>query len=108
MGRSRRAAAKMAQKWTRWRLLVIGALVGVLGVAAVASALFAAQGGFGRGHERFDQALFVLGVPWTLILAVVPWTESLWVGDFVMIVLLPFVLNLVAVLVLWALLTRRR
>jgi hypothetical protein len=84
--------------------VVLAAFVGVLALAAVASALFAAQGGFGAGHGRFDQALFFLGLPWLLI----PWPESLWVSDYVMIVLLPFVCNLAVVLVLWALLTRRR
>lgn len=81
-----------------------GALLGVLALAAVASALFVAQGGFGAGHGRFDQALFFLGLPWLLI----PWPESLWLGDYAMIVLLPFVCNLAVVLVLWAVLTRRR
>jgi hypothetical protein len=93
---------------TRSRLVVIGVLIGVLSMAAVASTLFAAQGGLGRGHGRFDQALFFLGLPWLLILVVIPWPEALWLSDYVMIVLLPLVLNLAVVLVLWALLKRRR
>jgi hypothetical protein len=88
--------------------VVLAAFVGVLALAAVASALFAAQGGFGAGHGRFDQALFFFGLPWLWVLELIPWSESLWLGDYVMIVLLPFVLNLVVVLVLWALLKRRR
>ena len=93
---------------TQSRLVVIGALVGVLGLAAVASALFVAQGGVGRGHMRFDQVIGILGLPWLLILEVTPWPESLWLGDYVMIVLLPLACNLAVVLVLWRLLTRRR
>jgi hypothetical protein len=84
--------------------LVATLVVVVLALFAASSILFAAQGGFGAGHGRFDQALFFLGLPWLLI----PWPESLWVSDYVMIVLLPLVLNLAVVLVLWALLTRRR
>jgi hypothetical protein len=84
--------------------LVATLVVVVLALFAASSILFAAQGGFGAGHGRFDQALFFLGLPWLLI----PWPESLWLGDYVMIVLLPFVLNLAVVLVLWAVLTRRR
>ncbi len=41
-------------------------------------------------------------------MAVDPVAESLWLGDYVMIVLVPLVCNLVVVLVLWALLKRRR
>jgi hypothetical protein len=88
--------------------VVLAAFIGVLALAAVASTLFVAQGGFGAGHGRFDQALFFLGLPWLLILVVIPWPESLWLGDYAMIVLLPFVCNLAVVLVLWAVLTRRR
>jgi hypothetical protein len=79
-------------------------LVGVLALAAVASMLFVAQGGFGAGHGRFDLALGLIGLPWLLI----PWPESLWLGDYVMIELLPFACNLAVVLSVWALLRRQR
>jgi len=98
----------MAQKRTTSRLVVIGALIGVIGVAAVASALFVAQGGVGRGHMRFDQVIGILGLPWLWVLELISWPESLWLGDYVMIVLLPLACNLAVVLVLWALLKRRR
>ena len=84
--------------------LIATLLVVVLALFAASSILFAAQGGFGRGHARFDQVIGLLGLPWLLI----PWPESLWLGDYVMIVLVPLVCNLVVVLVLWALLKRRR
>lgn len=84
--------------------LVATLVVVVLALFVASSILFKAQGGFGAGHGRFDQALFFLGLPWLLI----PWSESLWASDYVMIVLLPLVCNLAVVLVLWALLTRRR
>ena len=95
----------------RWRsrvTVVLAAFVGVLALAAVASALFVVQGGFGRGDGRFDQLIGILGLPWMLILVVVPWPESLWLGDYMMIVLLPLVLNLCCVLGLWLVLRRRR
>jgi hypothetical protein len=82
--------------------------VGVLVIAAVASALFVAQGRVGAGHMRFDQVIGILGLPWLWVLELIPWPESLWFGDYVMIVLLPLVCNLAVVLVLWTLLTRRR
>jgi len=90
------------------RFVVFAAFVGVLALAAVASALFVAQGGMGGGHGRFDFALFLLGLPWMLILIVIPWPESLWLGDYVMTVLLSLVCNLAVVLVLFVLLKRRR
>jgi hypothetical protein len=83
--------------------LVATLVVVALALFAASSILFAAQGGFGAGHGRFDQALFFLGLPWMLT----PWPESLWISDYVMIVLLPLVCNLTVIFVLWRLLTRR-
>jgi hypothetical protein len=88
--------------------LIATLLVVVLVLFAASSILFAAQGGFGRGHGRFDRALFVLGLPWMAVLVLIPWTESLWLGDYAMIVLLPLVCNLAVVLLVWALLKRRQ
>ena len=87
--------------------LVAALVVVVLALFAASSILFAVQGGFGGGHGRFDQALFLLGLPSSLIVVSAPWTESLWVSDYVMIVLLPLVCNLAVVLLVWALLKRR-
>jgi len=92
----------------RRNALVAAFVVVVLALFAASSILFAAQGGVGRGHMRFDQVIGILGLPWLLILEVTPWPESLWLGDYVMIVLLPLACNLAVVLVLWRLLTRRR
>ena len=75
------------------------------GLAAV---LFVAQGGFGGGHGPFDLMIFVLGVPWTLILLLLPWTEALWVSDYVMLVLVPLGLNLLFAAVLGVVLARRK
>jgi TRAP-type C4-dicarboxylate transport system permease small subunit len=83
---------------TRWLLAA------VLAVFIVASALFAAQGGFGAGHGRYDAAIFALGLPWVLI----PWPESSWVSDYAMLVVLPLGFNLLAVLVLRTVFARRR
>jgi hypothetical protein len=94
---------------TRFRSFgFFAAFVGVLALAAVASALFVVQGGFGRGDGRFDQLIGILGLPWLWVLELIPWPESLWLGDYVMTVLLPLAGNLAVVLVLWALLKRRR
>jgi len=86
---------------------VVGLFSVVLAVSVLSSILFLAQGGFGRGHGRFDQAIGLLGLPWLLIFVVDSWPESLWLGDYVMIVLLPLALNLCVVLVLHLVLRRR-
>jgi len=88
--------------------LIATLLVVVLALFAASSILFAAQGGFGRGHARFDQVIGILGLPWLWVLELIPWPESLWLGDYVMIVLLPLVCNLAVVLMLWKVLQRRR
>jgi hypothetical protein len=89
-------------------VLIAALLLIVLAAFAASSFLFAAQGGFGRGHGQFDRGLYFLGAPWLLILAAMQWSESIWLGDYVMIVLLPLVCNLTVVAVLWLLLKRRR
>ena len=85
-------------------LLIRGAVGGVLSLVVISSALFAAQGGFGGGHGRFDGALFVLGLPWVLI----PWPESMAWSDYLRLVALPFGFNVCTVLGLRFLLTRER
>jgi len=80
----------------------------VLAAFAASSFLFVAQGGVGAGHMRFDQVIGILGLPWLWVLELIPWPESLWLGDYVMIVLLPLVLNLCCVLGLWLVLRCRR
>ena len=90
------------------RNVLIAALLVIAGVAFAASSfLFVAQGGVGAGHMRFDQVIGILGLPWLWVLELISWPESLWLGDYVMIVLLPLVCNLAVVFVLWRLLTRR-
>ena len=93
---------------TQRRTVLAIILAVILAVFAVSSILFLVQGGVGGGHARFDQAIALLGLPWVLLVAATWWPESLWLGDYVMIVLLPLACNLAVVLVLWALLTRRR
>jgi hypothetical protein len=93
---------------SRRNVVIATLLLLVLAAFVTSSLLFAAQGGFGAGHGRFDWAIGVLGLPWLAIAVVIPLRGWLWLGDYVMIVLLPFVCNLAVVLVLWALLKRRR
>jgi hypothetical protein len=61
----------------------------VAGVTISSSVLFSMQGGFGGGHGDFDRAIFFLGLPW----AAVPWPEVLNKHDFIWLIALPFVLN---------------
>jgi hypothetical protein len=72
----------------RGTVLIISAVV--LAMFLLASALFFAQGGFGRGHGRFDSILGLLALPWIFL----PWPEALWPrGDFLPVVLIPFLMN---------------
>jgi hypothetical protein len=61
----------------------------VLLAGATAAVLFVVQGGFGGGHGRFDQAIAILGFPWTLI----PWPDALYKVAIVPLVFVPFVIN---------------
>jgi hypothetical protein len=63
-------------------------------LAVVASALFLWQGGFGAGHGSFDRAIWFMGLPGTAVMMLLPF----WPGDFLMLVLCPFVINFA----LWA------
>jgi hypothetical protein len=77
------------------RRFLIGILI-VSAIAVVATGLFIAQGGFGGGHGSFDQVLFVLALPWSMV----PWPELFTSNDFTWLVVLPFFLNLAVVAVL--------
>ena len=60
--------------------------------AALATVLFLLQHGFGAGHGRFDQALGVLALPGILVLMYLPIPER--IPDFVLVILLPAVVNI--------------
>jgi hypothetical protein len=64
------------------------AIPGVL--ALVAWALFVWQGGFGAGHGRFDQAMWIIGLPGAALTTFLSW----WPGDFVGLVVFPLAINL--------------
>ena len=70
-----------------WWLLAIPVVA-----AVIATALFLLQHGFGAGHGQFDQALGVLALPGILVIERVPLSES--TPDFLLVVLLPAVFNL--------------
>lgn len=59
--------------------------------AAIATLLFAAQGGFGGGHDKFDFVIWILGLPGTLGTTLLP----MWPGDFLALVALPAAINVV-------------
>ena len=78
----------------------------VLAVALIASLLFTLNRGFGGGHGKYDGILGVLALPWILL----PWPDFLYHRDFVWLIFVPLVLNLLSVfsigrLILW--LTRK-
>lgn len=84
---------------TRLALLVLAT------AGAVSTTLYLAQGGFGGGHGRFDLPIFLLGLPWDLLPAILP--ESLW-SDFWCLVGLPCFLNIGTVLAVSAAARRLR
>jgi hypothetical protein len=51
--------------------------------------LYLKQGGFGGGHGRFDEPIFLLAWPWTNL----PYPQSLYAADFIWLLLVPFMLN---------------
>jgi hypothetical protein len=61
--------------------------------AAVATTLFVIQHGFGGGHRSFDQALGILALPGLLFVEYLP--LSLSIPDFVLVILLPAVFNII-------------
>ena len=61
--------------------------------AVVASALFFAQHGFGGGHGRYDVALGILSLPGILLVEYLPLPEN--ISDFVLVILVPAVFNIV-------------
>jgi len=76
--------------------------IAVLTLSLLASLLFIVNRGFGGGHGKYDSALGVLGLPWILI----PWPDFLFKYDFVWLVLIPLVSNLLVVLVVGKLVLR--
>ena len=64
-----------------------------IGLTAIASALFAAQRGFGAGHGRFDLVIWLLGLPWVLV----PRPKTFMTHDYVWLVVLPCVLNMATI-----------
>jgi hypothetical protein len=71
------------------------AFISVFIIALLATVLFFLNGGFGAGHGPYDRALGILALPWILL----PWPSFMLKHDFVWLVLVPLVLNLLVVLV---------
>ena len=74
------------------------------GVALTSSAMFLKQGGFGAGHGDLDKPIFLLGLPWSVI----PWPDFVTKSDFLWLIVLPFVLNMLSILLLAFLVRRLR
>jgi len=67
----------------------------VVAIAVGSPAMFVLQGGLGAGHLPLDRPIGILAMPWLIVAEkLVPtdvWSEA---GDFVMVIILPFVCNL--------------
>jgi len=70
------------------------AFIAVFVIALLATVLFFLNHGFGAGHGPYDRALGILALPWILL----PWPGFLFKHDFVWLVLVPLVSNLMVVL----------
>ena len=74
------------------RKLYSSMIVAVTVLCCISTALFRLHG-FGGGHGRYDLAVAVGAIPWLWLLDRMP--APLWArGDYVPIVLLPWLLNL--------------
>jgi hypothetical protein len=76
--------------------LLLSLWIIVISAGGKATALFLIQGGFGAGGGWFDRALVFLGSPWSLV----PWPDVMIKSDFLWLVMLPIMINVVIVLVL--------
>jgi hypothetical protein len=70
------------------------AFIAVSAITLLSTVLFFLNHGFGGGHRPYDRALGILALPWILF----PWPNLLFQHDFVWLVLIPLVLNLLVVL----------
>jgi hypothetical protein len=70
------------------------AFIAVFVITLLATVIFFLNHGFGAGHGPYDRALGILALPWTLL----PWPDFLFKHDFVWLVVVPLVSNLVVVL----------
>src|SRR4051812_21914537 len=75
-----------------WTVL-LPAMAVAAGVAA--AVLFEMQGGFGRGHGRYDRAICYLGRPGILVIERLPSAYLYGFPDFGVIVVVPAVINVV-------------
>ena len=69
----------------------------VVCIALLSLVLFFGQGGFGGGHGRFDVFIWILGFPWTWIVAQLPdsyWPALFTHSDATWLILVPLGLNL--------------
>ncbi len=71
------------------------AFIAVFVITLITTVLFFLNHGFGAGHGTYDRALGILALPWILL----PWPNSLFKNDFVRLILIPLVSNLLVVLV---------
>ena len=72
------------------RKFLLGCLWALVGVPFLSSLfLYFIQGGFGGGHGRFDEPIFLLAWPW----AYLPLPHIFYAADFIWLILIPFALN---------------
>jgi hypothetical protein len=67
-------------------------------IAALATALMLAQGGFGAGHGEFDQLIFFLGLPGILLVDRIPMPAVMLNNALSSIVWVPALFNM---LIIW-------
>ena len=70
------------------------AFIAVSATTLLSTVLFFLNHGFGARYGSYDRAVGILALPWILF----PWPDLLFQHDFIGLVLIPVVLNLLAVL----------
>lgn len=78
------------------RKLCLTLIVTATALCYISTLLFRLQGGFGGGHLQYDAAVGLAAIPWLWLLERMP--SSLWGrGDYIPVVLVPWLLNLTCV-----------
>ena len=94
----------MANKsWTRISLIWLPVVLG-----AISASLMLAQGGYGGGHGPFDGLIVTLMLPAILLVQIMPLPEWALRNDFLLVVLIPTLVNASAACVIDRLLPWRR
>jgi|HubBroStandDraft_5_1064220.scaffolds.fasta_scaffold1391332_1 hypothetical protein len=85
----------------------IGLAVALLDLAG-SCILFRVNGGFGGGHGDYDSTIFLLSLPWSLVIGAISDSLPVHLNDEAVFVMLPAALNLSVIGSIWLYASRGR